>query len=144
MIVHFTILGKPMAKGRPRFYSKGKYVKTYTPEKTIEYENQVRLSFLQAQTEAQAESVPMDGYVMAIIQAYFPIPKSFSKKKHEDALHGKIRPDKKPDCDNIAKTILDALNTIAFYDDKQVTTLMTTKRYSDRPRVEVILYSEGD
>lgn len=43
----------------------------------------------------------------------------------------------KPDCDNIIKIILDALNGIAFKDDNQVSELQIEKRYGQEDKVEV-------
>ena len=55
-------------------------------------------------------------------------------------LKGDLRPIKKPDCDNIAKIILDALNGIAFHDDSQIVTLEVFKYYSERPKVYVDIW----
>ena len=74
------------------------------------------------------------------INAYFAIPKSFSKKKQQEAKDGLIRPTVKPDCDNIAKNINDALNGIVYPDDKQIIRLEVNKYYSENERVEVIIY----
>ena len=52
---------------------------------------------------------------------------------------GLILPTKKPDADNIAKAILDALNGLAYYDDAQVVHLEVQKRYSNEPRAEVFI-----
>ena len=52
---------------------------------------------------------------------------------------GLIFPTKKPDTDNIAKAILDALNGLAYYDDAQVVNLEVQKRYSNEPRAEVFI-----
>ena len=46
---------------------------------------------------------------------------------------------KKIDCDNLCKTILDALNGIAYDDDKQVCMLYVEKRYGGFPKVKVRL-----
>lgn len=128
----FTVYGEPTAKGRPRFTKNGK---PYTPEKTTAYENLVKLSFDQQVIEG-----PIEGEVTAIITAYFAIPKSTSKKKEQQMLLGNICPTKKPDTDNIAKIILDALNGRAYQDDKQVVQLMVKKYYTHMPRVEIELY----
>lgn len=73
-----------------------------------------------------------------------PVPKSVSKVKREKMLSGSIKPGVKPDLDNVAKSILDALNGIAYYDDNQITDLKIAKRYSEKPRVDVILkYEKG-
>lgn len=71
------------------------------------------------------------------IEAMFGIPKSFSKAKRADALSGRIYPTKKPDADNIAKIVLDALNGVAYTDDTQVINLLVQKRYGKVPEVKV-------
>ena len=45
----------------------------------------------------------------------------------------------KPDADNIAKAVLDALNGLAYTDDSKVTRLVVVKLYGTEPRVEVKL-----
>lgn len=52
-------------------------------------------------------------------------------------LANRIFPVKKPDCDNIAKIILDALNKIAYKDDSQVIELSVKKLYSEKAKVLV-------
>ena len=71
------------------------------------------------------------------ILAKYPIPSSWSKKNKTKALKGEIKPNTKPDADNIAKIILDALNGAAYTDDKQVTSLEIEKMYSEKPCVMV-------
>lgn len=45
MKLKFSVLGEPAGKGRPRFRNAGAFVQTYTPEKTVSYENLVRLEY---------------------------------------------------------------------------------------------------
>lgn len=71
------------------------------------------------------------------IRAYFEIPKSVSKKKKQQMLENEISPIIKPDTDNIAKSILDSLNGIAYLDDKQVIRLTVEKWYAEVPSVSV-------
>lgn len=73
------------------------------------------------------------------IVAYFPIPKSTSKKKRQLMLEGQIRPTKKPDFDNIGKIVCDALNTVAYHDDVQIVDAQVRKFYSEEPRVVVTI-----
>ena len=54
-------------------------------------------------------------------------------------LNGELLPAKKPDIDNIAKTVLDALNSVAYRDDTQVVELQLRKQYSEKPRVEIYM-----
>ena len=134
MTFTFEIVGEPQGKGRPRFSTRGGFVKTYTPEKTASYENFVKVCYLN-----KYKGQKLDGEIIAEIIAYFSIPNSFSKKKRAQAIEGKIRPTKKPDTDNIAKTILDSLNGIAFEDDKQVVALLVKKLYGEEAKVVVSL-----
>lgn len=50
---------------------------------------------------------------------------------------GKIFPTKKPDIDNVIKVIADALNGVAYDDDKQIIDVSARKVYSETPRVDV-------
>lgn len=54
-------------------------------------------------------------------------------------LNGEISYIKKIDSDNLAKSILDALNGVAYDDDSQVCLLIVQKLYAEVARVEVIL-----
>lgn len=134
----FTVYGEPVAKGRPRFSTRGGIVRSYTPNKTASYENLVKLSF-DTQVEDKKK---LEGEIFAEIIAYFPIPKSTSKKKAELMRNGEIMHTKKCDCDNLAKSILDSLNKIAYDDDSQICSLVVKKFYSDTPRVEVNIWQK--
>lgn len=134
-MIEFKVLGEPVGKGRPKFSTVNGYAAAYTPHKTAAYENLVRLSFRQ-----QCGSVkPYDKSfsLSAHIVAFFPIPKNTSKKRTQSMLEGLERPTKKPDNDNIAKAVLDALNGIAYHDDAQIVSLSVDKFYSDEPKTVV-------
>ena len=73
------------------------------------------------------------------IEAYFSVPKSASKKKRAAMLTGDIRPTKKPDMDNILKTVADALNGIAYRDDSQIVRAIVDKYYDTAPRLIVTI-----
>jgi len=119
-----------MAKQRPRAGKWG----VYTPAATVNYETLVKEIFAVKYPNHQ----PSDKILAAQINAYFSIPKSTSKKKYREMLEGGIRP-KKIDCDNCAKIVLDALNKIAYHDDRQVVELHVHKYYAERPRVEIMI-----
>ena len=74
------------------------------------------------------------------ITAFYSIPKSTSRKRAALMREGLIRPAKKPDFDNVAKVICDALNKIAYYDDAQIVEAAFAKFYADEPRVVVRLW----
>jgi len=127
-MVKLIIPGEPVAKGRPRVTKWG----TYTPEKTKNYETLVKELFF-----IEHGQTLLEGQLKIDIKAYFSIPKSASKKKKQLMLEGELRPTKKPDADNILKIIGDALNDLAYKDDKQIVSANIEKFYSDEPRLEV-------
>ena len=131
MMCDFEIEGKPVGKGRPRFRRIGNFVQTYTPTATADYEKLVRLRF------QNAGGVITEKPVRVEITAFFAPPKSARKKQKAEMLANLILPMKKPDADNIAKIILDALNKIAYKDDSQVIELSVKKLYSEVARVSV-------
>lgn len=74
----------------------------------------------------------------ATVTAFFTVPKSTSKKKAA-ALDGTPHT-KRPDADNVAKAILDALNGHAYNDDSAIEAL-TVRKYqtTGASRVEVAI-----
>jgi len=125
MQINFTIPGKPFGKQRPKFASRGKFVKAYTPQETVNYENLVKYAWM------EAGSVRLgDGPIDMRIEAVFEVPASWSKKKRALALEGQVVPGK-PDWDNLGKVVSDALNGLAYKDDAQVSAARVTKRYGD-------------
>lgn len=117
--VTFEVIGNPRGKERPRMTRKGI---VYTPKKTKDYEELIKEGY-KGTNEGK-----LSGEIEADIKAMYPIPKSTPKYKLQDML--KEHPQKKPDLDNIIKAVLDALNGIAYDDDKQVTKIHIEKFYS--------------
>ena len=127
----FIVPGAPRGKQRPKVTRNG----AYTPEETKQYEQKVLACFLNEYPRMK----PIRNGVNVHITAFFEIPKSYGKARRERILNGLERPTKKPDADNIAKIILDALNGKVILDDKQVVGLTVKKHYSTIPRVEVLI-----
>lgn len=73
------------------------------------------------------------------VTAYYPIPKSAAKAQREAMLDGKVRPTVKPDYDNVAKLVGDALNGVAYRDDAQIVDGRTVKMYSETPGIAVLI-----
>lgn len=136
--IKFVVHGSPIGKQRARTYTnkRGK-VRTVTPDKTRNYENKVAWEY-----KKQCPHIYFVGELEVVINAYYDIPKSWSKRKKQDAADGIIRPNVTPDCDNIAKSILDSLNKVCYDDDKSIQDLHIHKYYSSEPRVEVTIFGE--
>lgn len=131
--VAFVVPGVAVGKGRPRFAKRGAFVKVFTPEATANYENLVKLAAHRAMNGREA-------FVFAVsctIDIWVEPAPSWSNKKRMAALSGDLFPTSKPDLDNCAKGILDAMNDIVFKDDKQVVELRLTKRYAEQSRATV-------
>ena len=141
MTITFTVPGSPQGKMRPRVVKRGNFVQTYTPDKTVSYENLVKLMYSQ---EAKGRVFDREKSLRVLIVALYDIPQSTSKKRAELMRIGEIRPTKKPDLDNIAKIICDALNGVAYHDDAQVVDLKVVKYYSDTPCVTVTIEEVSD
>lgn len=138
-VICFEIEGMPMGQPRPRFTSIQGHTRAYEPVKAKEYKSYARLKCVQAlKDEGVDMPVPVAGTGYRIdIVAFKEPPKSFSRKKAIMALKGELVPVTKPDLDNVAKIVLDALNGVMWRDDSEVTALSVHKVYGERSTVKV-------
>lgn len=133
--VAFVVPGAPFGKGRTRVGKVNGHARMFTPANTVKYESLVSL----AASQAMAGHAPMTGGMVLEVDAIFPIPPSWPKKKQAMALSNEIHPTCKPDADNCVKSLCDAMNNIVWLDDAQVVRLSMTKRYGDTPQVRVLV-----
>ena len=126
--ITFTLPGKPVPWARAR-----RRGKTYFMAPVVRrYHTALQRAAMVAIRDQMAT-----GPVVVTVEAVLPVPPSWSKQKREDALRGLKRPTGRPDVDNYAKIVLDALNGIAWKDDAQVCELTATKRYGPNPHLTV-------
>ena len=119
---------KPIAKQRPRL-SKSNNV--YTPTQTKVFENIIKLCYGNRHFYDKE-------YIKVSILFKFEVPKSYSKKKHLEAIQGKIRPTK-ADIDNYIKSVLDGLNRVAWSDDRYVAEIEASKIFSNEDEIEITI-----
>ena len=133
-----VVPGTPVAKGRPKFSNRGGFTKTYTPKKTADFEQLVHF------TAIQAGVTPIPGPLRVTIRAYWPSVKPDRKKNPRPT----CRRIKRPDADNVAKSVLDGLEGVAYSDDAAVCALHVFKWQAaqcDEPRTEIDIESiEGE
>ena len=127
-----TIQGKPIAKARPRFARRGKFVVTYSDQ-----ENAKNKWVWEAKSQ-----IPrcFEGAVWVSCHFYMVRPKGhYGTGKNSAKLKMKAPGHhiKKPDSDNLIKWCLDCLNGMAWKDDCQVVELYGIKQYSVNPRTEI-------
>jgi Holliday junction resolvase RusA-like endonuclease len=130
MQLQFIVPGEPQGKGRPRFGNG----RTYTPAKTVAYEQLIARTAAEAMRHLPYELTALPCYVR--VDVYKGVPKSWTQAKRARALDALEIPGK-PDLDNVAKGVLDALNGVAYVDDTQVVRLLVQKQYSLEPRLVV-------
>ena len=136
MKISFTVFGEPFGKQRPRHSRLSNT--TYTPTKTKQHERDIVTAY---RAQCGGFRFPADSYISLQVAAFMKIPSGASKAKRKLMLDGIIRPTKKPDWDNIGKLVADALNGVAYDDDKCIVDACVQKFYSETPRIQVILQS---
>ena len=100
----------------------------YTPAKTKHFEAALRTYW----NMSGHRMIPKAATAVTIV-CFLPKPKA---KKHA------LMPIAKPDIDNFAKGILDALNGCAWEDDNQITDLNIAKRYSQHGQACIVIKIE--
>ena len=135
--MRFEVEGLVRGKGRPRFVRTGG--NAYTPRLSEHYENWIRWNA----AAAIRGQPPLSGPLSIKVEAELSVPQSWSPKKRKAALSGELRPEVRPDFDNIAKIVADALSGICYWDDKQICTAVFVKRYAEEPRLVVEINEIG-
>lgn len=125
--VVILVPGKPET-GSFRFTRSGH---KFTPANVAEWRAFVRLLV----TEAVAAMIPPRHPVEVTILLRRPRPQS--PKKPTPKVPCPWAWTTKPDVDNCTKGLFDALKTVAFADDAQVTDLIVRKRWAEREEVEI-------
>ena len=140
-VISFTIPGVPVAKGRPKFKRIGSRIMTYTPAKTHKAEEFVKACF--EEKFGNSIKTPINGAICLTVEFFMQIPTSLSKKKK--AMLEMLYHTKRPDIDNLIKTVQDGLNGVAWTDDSCVCCVNATKVYSSNPCTKVeIKFFEKD
>ena len=135
MKIELMVLGEPTAQMRHRTVSRGKFHGTYDPSADIKKD-----FLLMVQDKAPAE--PITGPILVTIVFYFGRPKGHYRTGKNSAMlrddcpewHTSVK-----DIDNLQKLIFDSLNGIFWKDDKQICWVEAQKKYSERPRTELII-----
>ena len=119
----------PVAKGRPRFSTRGGVVRSYTPHKTASFEAHAK-ELMRKQFVMQ----PLPGPVRLSIEFIFKKPQ---KPKHQK--YHVVR----PDLDNLTKSVTDAGNGVLWEDDSQIAELIAKKLYAvDGTSPRIVLFLE--
>lgn len=114
----FTVNIRPKAKERPRFANGH----VYTPQGTRDFESVI------ANTARSAGCRPVKNPCVIAITATFKRPKGMKSFEYCT---------KRPDVDNLAKSVTDGMNGVAYADDAQIVELLVSKNYGMQDMIEV-------
>ena len=138
IITNFFAKGTPKGQPRPRAVAIGGNVRMYTPSIVKAWRQCIKIAVF---NEAVKPDYPMTGPISVNLGFIFERPKShFRSGKYSHLLKKDIPQThtKKPDCDNLAKAVLDVLTELDFWaDDSQVTHLTITKQYGDKSGCQI-------
>ena len=124
----FEIQGNPVPQQQTRFIRSTGIA--YNP-------SQKEIKQLQWQIKPYSPTQPLECAIEMHLTFYLPIPASTSRVKRLQMLNGVILPKKKPDFDNLAYLVTNALKQIVYKDDSLITDCIIRKRYSDSPRTVI-------
>lgn len=121
MSLGFKIYGEPKPLARPRVYRVGaKGMRAVQPR--TDWFSAVQVTAMDMTTEALQYDLwdkPLDVRLDFHMKRVSGLPKSYEKPHI-----------KKPDLDNLIKSVVDGLSGILFEDDKQIVDLHASKRYA--------------
>lgn len=134
MTTAFFAAGIPKGQPRPRAFSRGGHARVFDPGTAEGWKACIAVA-----AREHVGSLVFAGPLRVEIRFYFPRPKSHSTKKG-------LRPDApvfhvaKPDADNAAKAVLDALTQIGVWDDDAlVAELVVKKKYGTKPGAFIVI-----
>jgi len=116
------IPGEPVAQGRPRFSTRGGFVRAFDPLRSRNWKATAQEHFRRAMERRGL--APLAGALRCDILAVFTCPRSTWRKRQPRAAEPHA---KKPDPENVAKAVLDAGNGVLWGDDSQIADLRVAK-----------------
>lgn len=137
-MISLAIPGSPHGQGRPRAVRRGGFVSVYERPEDKEWKEYARQHY----AIAMKGKLAFEGPVRVVIVAFWPQPAS-ARKAERPFRKWRVG---KPDCDNVAKAVLDAANGLVWNDDAQVAELRVYRivgREGEAPRIEIVVDDAG-
>jgi len=129
----FIVLHEPVGQPRHRVSTINGIARMYLPSRHPVH------AFKQALRLAFGQRRPSQLPIGIVVKAWFPRPKAKTWKRRPMPAY---RHTSKPDCDNVLKAVLDALNGLAWVDDAQICSALVQKYVCDgesSPRCEIVI-----
>lgn len=128
------IPGNPIAKKRPRFARRGKFMAAINDQQTEEGKF-LLLAREQINEQLSGPLVVSCKFVMSRPKGHYGAGRNSGILKPSAPQHHVG----KPDMDNLIKFAWDCLNGAAWGDDAQIVSMLAWKRYGENPRTEVTI-----
>ena len=131
---NIEIDGDPIPQARPKVTLRGKYPHAYDPS------GEDKRQFAAGVKARLPPSFAPIAAPLEVDLVFFCVrPKShYNKAGNVKPIFRFLEKASRPDLDNLAKFVLDALNNVVWVDDSQIVRLSVTKVYSDCPRTRVV------
>ena len=126
----FEIYGPPIPQKQTRFTCAGGKPRTWDPSK-------VDKEKIQWQIKPFAPKEPLTGAIELTIHFYLAIPKNTPSKTRKAMINRIILPVVKPDEDNLAYIVSNALKNLVYKDDNQVCVKHVYKFYGEKPKTVI-------
>jgi Holliday junction resolvase RusA-like endonuclease len=123
---------EPVSKARSRTVYRNGKVWNFTPKKTKNAEELLRLTLKEKNIQPFPPEIPLKLTV------------TFYRVKNHNVKKGVVKPVIRPDLDNYLKLVSDSLMPEVIHDDAQITTLVAMKRWSDKPTGSIEFTLEAD
>ncbi len=135
------ILGTPLAKQSARFVALGKgQIRSFQKKEVVEKERNIAYDI---KSQLPENFVLFDTPIFVNMILIFTPPASLPKKTLKTIEEGNLVPkDKKPDIDNLQKTLLDAMQGVVYTNDSRIYSMSASKFYGKIPQIwlEIIVY----
>ncbi len=129
--VAFTVAGDPVPQPRPRVTTRGKFARAYTPS---DHPINAYRSAVASAAKAAGATPGADTPLTIEIDFVFGRPKSHFNKS---GLKPKAPALPRADVTNCVKGVEDALNGVAYVDDRQFCSVTATKSWGDEGSTRV-------
>ena len=132
--IETIIYVEPVAKARPRSTIIAGRVRTYTPAKTRKSEAMIEAMIRTQVMEIGAfeEGVPLR------------LKATFYRERPKHLPKRVTMPVSRPDYDNYAKLLTDALEKFVYKNDSQITSAYIKKRFGSPPRIELLITEDSE
>lgn len=128
MTFSLRVYGLPVPQGRPRATVRAGHAHVYERREDKDWKAVVKAQVIAA-LMADPRGMPWDGALSLSLRFHLARPASLPRKV--------VYHVKKPDADNLAKAVKDAMTGLVYRDDSQIVALMVSKVYGDQPGVAI-------